>query len=203
MAVIAIHHDFATGGREAGRLLAGKLGYEYVDKSLFQKIAEDLNVSEGTLKSFENSREYKISNLFSKLYSKSYVQRIVGRDKGVVEEREYQNSLKNLILGIAHDDNVVIMGRAAHYFLKDMENCYRFRFIAPLDWRKQYAMEKLNISADGAEATIERRDTSQLWFNRSVCGEGFDDSYVFHLTLNMGFLTVEKAVNLIAQVVEA
>ncbi len=203
MAVIAIHHDFATGGREAGRLLANRLGYGYVDKSLFQKIAEDLHVSEGTLESFEKSREYKISNLFSRLYSKHYVQRIVGYDKGVVEEHEYQNSLKNLILGIAHDDNVVIIGRAAHYFLKDMENCYRFRFIAPQSWRKQYAMAKLGIAADRAEATIQKRDTNQLWFTRSVCGESFDDSYVFHLTLNMGFLTVDKTANLMAEVIGA
>jgi len=201
MAVIAIHHDFATGGREAGRLLATRLGYEYVDKSLFQKIAEDLHVSEGTLKSFERSREYKISNLFSKLYSKNYVQRIVGYDKGVVEEREYQHSLKNLILGIAQDDDVVINGRAAHYFLRDLENCYRFRLIAPISWRKKYATQKLGISADRAEATIERRDTNQLWFHRSVCGEDFEDPYIFHLTLNMGFLTVKEATNLMAAVV--
>lgn len=193
MAVIAMYNDFATGGREFGRLLAKKLGYEYVDKSLFQKIAEDLHVSEGTLKSFEKSREYKVSNLFSKLFSKNYVQRIVGYDKGVIEEHEYQSSLKSLILGVAQEDDVVIIGRAAHYFLKDMDNCYRFRVIAPMSWRKEYAVRRLGVTADRAEATIERRDTNQLWFHRSVCGEGFDDPYIFHLVLNTGLMPFERA----------
>ena len=121
MAVITISRDFASGGRQLGRLLAKKLDYQHVDKSLFQKIAEDLNVSEKTLESFEKSREYRMSNVFSRIFSKSYIERIVGYDKSVVEEHEYQTSLKNLILGVAQEDNVVIIGRAAYFFLKDME----------------------------------------------------------------------------------
>jgi len=202
MAVIAIYNDFAAGGRELGRLLASELGYEYVDKSLFQKIAEDLHVSEGTLESFEKSREYKISNLFSNLFSKAYVQRIVGHDKGIIEEQEYQNSLKSLILGVAQENDVVIIGRAAHYFLKDMDDCYRFRVIAPLQWRKKYAVEELGIAADRAETTIERRDTNRIWFHRSVCGEGFDDPYIFHLTLNTGLISTERAVAIMASIVK-
>ena len=70
MAVIVVSRSFASGGRELGRLLARRLGYHYVDKSLFQKVAQDLHVSEGTLESFEQSREYRISNLFANLFSK-------------------------------------------------------------------------------------------------------------------------------------
>lgn len=202
MAVIAMYNDFATGGRELGKLLARKLSYEYVDKSLFQKIAEDLHVSEGTLKSFEKSREYKVSNLFSKLFSKNYLQRIVGYDKNVIEEQEYQSSLKSLILGVAQENNVVIIGRAAHYFLKDMDNCYRFRVIAPMARRKEYAVRRLGVTADRAEATIDRRDTNQLWFHRSVCGEGFDDSYIFHLVLNTGLMSLERAASIILALVK-
>jgi cytidylate kinase len=97
MAVITISRNLASGGRELGQLLSKRLGYQYVDKSLFQKIAEDLNVSETALESFEKNREHRISNIFSKIFSKGYIQRIVGYDKSMVEEQEYQSSLKNLI----------------------------------------------------------------------------------------------------------
>jgi cytidylate kinase len=140
MAVFTFTREMATGGRKLGRLLAKKLNYQYVDKSLFQKIAEDLNVSEKTLESFEKSREYQISNTFAKAFSTSYIERIVGYDRSVVEEEEYQKSLRNLILETAREDNVVIIGRAAYFFLKDMKNCYHIRLVAPIDWRKKYAM---------------------------------------------------------------
>jgi hypothetical protein len=41
MAVITISRDFASGGRKLGRMIAKRLDYQYVDKYLFQKIAED------------------------------------------------------------------------------------------------------------------------------------------------------------------
>ena len=197
MAVITITREMATGGRKLGRLLARRLDYQYVDKSLFQKIAEDLNVSERTLESFEKSREYHISNTFAKAFSTSYIERIVGYDKSVVEEEEYQKSLGNLILETAREDNVVIIGRAAYFFLKDMKNCYHIRLVAPMDWRKKYALENYKIRPDRVQKFIEKRDRNLHWFRRSICGVGFDNSLLFHLTLNMSRTPIEKAVELI------
>ncbi|MBW2603991.1 MAG: cytidylate kinase-like family protein [Deltaproteobacteria bacterium] len=200
MAVITISREMATGGRKLGRLLAKRLAYQYVDKSLFQKIAEDLNVSERTLESFEKSREYQISNIFAKAFSTSYIERIVGYDKSVVEEEKYQKSLGNLILETAREDNVVIIGRAAYFFLKDMKNCYHIRLVASTDWKEKYALENYKISPDRVHGFIEKRDKNLRWFLRSICGAGFDDSLWFHLTLNMSRTPVEKAVELIMSV---
>jgi cytidylate kinase len=201
MAVIVVSRSFASGGRELGRLLARRLGYHYVDKSLFQKIAQDLHVSEGTLESFEQSRQYRISNLFANLFSKSYIQRIVGYDKTVVEESEYQDRLQSLILGVAKEDGAVIIGRAAHYFLRDMKNCYRFRLIAPMEYRKKYVVEKLGVTPSQAQRVLERKDRNQAWFDRSVCGEEHDSPLLFHLTVNMGEVSLDKAVGIVLSVV--
>ena len=201
MAVITISRSFASGGRELGRLLARNLGYHYVDKSLFQKIAETLDVSEGTLESFEQSREYRISNIFSNLFSKSYIQRIVGYDKTIVEEKEYQSSLENLIRGVAEEDNAVIIGRASHYFLRDMGNCYRFQLVAPMDYRLDYAAEKLGLSRTQAQSVIERKDKNQEWFYRSVCGDDYNSPLFFHLIVNMSLISLEKVGETILSVV--
>jgi cytidylate kinase len=197
MAVITITREMATGGRKLGRFLAKRLNYQYVDKTLFQKIAEDLNVSERTLESFEQSREYQISNTFAKAFSTSYIERIVGYDKSVVEEEEYQKSLGNLILETARKDNVVIIGRAAYFFLKDMKNCYYIQLVAPMAWREKYALENYNVRLDRVQKFIEKRDRNLHWFRRSICGPGFDEPHWFHMTLNMSRTPIEKAVELI------
>ena len=202
MAVFTITREMATGGRKLGRLLAKKLDYQYVDKSLFQKIAEDLDVSERTLESFEKSREYQISNTFAKVFSTSYIERIVGYDRSVVEEEEYQKSLGNLILETAREDNVVIIGRAAYFFLKDMKNCYHIRLVAPIDWRKKYALENYKIRSDRVQGFIEKRDRNLFWFRRSICGAGFDDPLWFHMILNTSKTSSEKAVELIMSVAD-
>jgi cytidylate kinase len=203
LAIISVYKSFATGGREVGRVLAKNLAYQYVDKSLFQEIAEALHVSEGTLESFEQSRQYRISNIFSNLFGKSYIQRIVGYDKSVVEEKEYQNSLKKLVLTVADEDNAVIIGRASHYFLRDKKNCFRFRLVAPLDFRLRYAVEKHGISPSQAQSVIERRDRNHEWFHRSVCGDNYDSPLLFHLTVNTGLISIEKTADIILSVVGA
>lgn len=200
MAVIAVSRSFASGGRELGRLLARHLNYHYIDKSLFQKIAQDLHVSEGTLESFEQGRAYRISNLFSSLFSKSYIQRIVGHDRTVVEETEYQKSLRKLIRGVAKEDGAVIIGRAAHYFLSETQNCYRFRLIAPMEWRRKYAVEKIGLSPAQAKKVIEGKDKNRVWFHRLVCGEDYDDPLLFTLVLNMGQVSMEQAVAIVLSV---
>ena len=201
MAVITINRNLSSGGRKLGRLLSKKLNYAFVNKSLFQKIAEDLNVSERTLASFEKSREYRISNIFAGLFSKNYIQRIVGHDKSVVEEQEYQNSLKNLILEVAKEDNVIIVGRASYYFLRDLENCYHVRLVASMDWRKKFTAENLGISNRKIESTLNKSDTNQIWFRRLICGEDYDNPHFFHLTINMDAVSFEKAVDISASLV--
>jgi cytidylate kinase len=135
------------------------------------------------------------------LFSKRYIQRIVGYDKTVVEESEYQDRLQSLIVGVAKEDGAVIIGRAAHYFLRDMKNCYRFRLIASMEYRKKYAVEKLGVAPSQAERVLERRDRNQAWFHRSVCGEEYDSPLLFHLTVNMGVFSLEKAAGIVLSVV--
>ncbi len=196
MAVITITRRYASGGRKLGKLLAKRLNYDYVDKYLFQKVAENLQVSEGTLESYEKGRQYRISNYFARLFSKDYIERIVGHDKTVVEEGDYQDALRNLVLEVAEQDNVVIIGRAANFFLKDVQNCYHLCLVASEDWRKNYAVKTLGVRPSEVGRILEERDRNHIWFLQTICGEGFDDSLLFHLTLNMDRVPFEKAVEL-------
>ena len=200
MAVIAIRHEFATGGRVLGQLIAEKTGYQFVDKYVFQRIAETLSVSEDALESFEKSRHYYFTNLFTKLISENYLERIVGHDRTVVSEKEYQESLQNLIQEIALKDNVVIVGRASCYFLKDFDDCYRVRVIAPMEWRSKYTVEKLGIPAKKVKNIIAERDKIQKWFLRMLCGSEVDDRHLFHISLNMEIDSFNRAADAIMAV---
>jgi cytidylate kinase len=197
MAIITLRHEFATGGRELGQYIADRIGYRFVDKYLFQKIAKDLSVSGDALESFEKSRHYYITNLFLRIISKNYIDRIVGHDRSVLCEIEYQNALKKLITEVAAKDNVVILGRAACYFLQDLQDCFRIRICAPMEWRERYAVEKLKIPADKVKKVIAERDKSQCWFFKTICGEDYNERYLYHVTLNMGIDSIERAAQIV------
>ncbi len=196
MAVITISRKYASGGRKLGRHLANVLNYKYVDKYIFQKVADSLQVSEGTLASFEESGQYRIANMFSSLFSKSYIERIVGYDKTVVQENEYQKALKNLVMAVAQEDNVVIVGRAGYFFLQNLHDCYRIRLIASKEWRRKYAIEKLRVRPAKADGILQQRDSNQEWFMSMICGAAADDPHLFHLTVNMDVVSFEQAFEL-------
>jgi len=197
MAVIAIRHEFAAGGRELERMLAEKTGYRFVDKYIFRSMAEALSVSDDALSGFEKSRLYHFTNIFLNLISKEYIQRIVGRDRSIVNEKDYRQALRQLIFQVAETDNVVIMGRASCYFLKDYKNCYRFRIYAPIEWRERYAVQKLNVPADCARKVVRHHDKNQRWFLREICGDVCDNRELYHVAVNMGMVSFEKAVEVI------
>ena len=197
MAVITIRHAFATGGRELGQYIADRIGYRFVDKYLFQKIANNLSVSGDALESFEKSRHYYITNLFLRIIPKNYIDRIVGHDRSVLCEIEYQNALKKLITEVAAKDNVVILGRAACYFLQNLQDCFRIRILAPMEWRERYAVEKLKFPADKVKKIIAEKDASQRWFFKTICGEDYNERYLYHVTLNMGIDSFERAAQIV------
>ena len=58
----------------------------------------------------------------------------------------------------ALENNVIIIGRAAYFFLKDMKNCYHIRLVAPMDWKNKYALENYKISPDRVQEFIETED---------------------------------------------
>ena len=194
MAVIAIHRRYASGGRKLGRALARRLNFDYVDKYLFQKVADSLQVSGGKLESSEKALRYRISDIFSRVFSKHHIERIVAYDETVVEEGEYQDALKALVLEVAEHDNVVIIGRAAHFFLKDVRNCYRLCLVASEDWRRKHAKATLGVRPSEVERILAERDRNHRWFIRTICGEDFDDPHLFHLSLNMDLIPFEQAV---------
>ncbi len=91
----------------------------------------------------------------------------------------------------------MILGRAACYFLQDLQGCFRIRIRAPMEWRERYAVDKLKIPADKVKKVIAERDKSQRWFFKTICGEDYSEEYLYHVTLNMGIDSFERAAQIV------
>jgi hypothetical protein len=70
-----------------------------------------------------------------------------------------------------------------------------------MEYRKKYVVEKLGVTPSQAQRVLERKDRNQAWFHRSVCGEEHDSPLLFHLTVNMGEVSLDKAVGIVLAVV--
>ena len=112
--IITISREFGSGGRFIGEEIAKKLGYEFYDKTIIGKIAEETGFSE---KFIEEKAEYApTKNIFSYAF--------VGRNSSGMSIEDYLNSIqRKIILDAVEKGPCVIVGRCDDYILKDREDC--------------------------------------------------------------------------------
>ncbi|MBW1981895.1 MAG: cytidylate kinase-like family protein [Deltaproteobacteria bacterium] len=198
MAVITISRKYASGGRKLGKLLSKNLNYAYVDKSHFQLVAERFHAKGKNWQPAEEHSGHTVSDIFFKFFSGLHIERIAAYDKTLVKDQQYQESLRDLLLAVAEKDNVVIVGRAAHFFLQDVPDCLHVRLAASFEWRRNYAHHTLGILPSRVARILEAKDRNHEWFLRTICGKKFGEPQLFHLTLSMDLIDLEKAAAFLA-----
>ncbi len=111
--IVTIGREFGSGGRELGRKLAEKLGFEYYDNEIVTQIAERTALSEQYVREVIERSPHELFPItvgHSFTYISSYA-----LDKKQAVFREKENVLKKM----AETSNCVIVGRCADYILKD------------------------------------------------------------------------------------
>ena len=112
--IITVSREFGSGGRYIAEQVAKRLGYQYYDKQIIAKVAEETGLSE---KFIEGEGEYAPKQHFL-----SYA--FVGRDQQGLSlgDRMYAAQRK-IILDVAEKEPCVIVGRCADEILKEREEC--------------------------------------------------------------------------------
>ena len=73
--IITISREFGSGGRHIGELTAKRLGYDYYDKTIIQKIAEESGLSEEFIERSGESAPSK--NIFAYAFCRKRQHRIL------------------------------------------------------------------------------------------------------------------------------
>ena len=112
--VITIGREFGSGGREFGRLLAEKLGYEYYDKEIITEIAKKTSLSETYVKQIVEQTPHSLfpittGNAFA-YYGNNHLYNV----QSIFREQT------NVITEMAKKSDCVIVGRCADYILEDL-----------------------------------------------------------------------------------
>lgn len=186
--IITISREFGSGGRFIGEEIAKKLGYEFYDKTIIGKIAEETGFSE---KFIEEKAEYApTKNIFSYAF--------VGRNSSGMSIEDYLNSVqRKIILDIVERGPCVIVGRCADYILKDREDCANV-FIHGEMKNKLERIERIyNLSTKEAEKLIQETDRKRSINYKYYTEQIWGKSQNYTLTLNSSKLGYDKVIDII------
>jgi len=202
MAVITISRHFGAGGWTLGERLAKKFGYHYVNEGMITEVAAKTNVSLEQVRALEERGSDKLLRFLNKIVKTSYVERLTSDKYGFVDEKIYVDVVRKLIQELYEQGDVVIIGRGSQYILKGLANTWHILLVGDLQYRIRFVMNKYQLSESEAEKAIQKRDQTRTRFlNFFSEGEFHDDPLLYDLILNMSRLSLEKAEQLIEDLI--
>ena len=111
--IITISREFGSKGRTIGKKLAEKLGYNFYDSSIVDKVA----IESGYHKDFIKDHAEYASSSHSFVFSFYRTNAVMGNGTSIYDEIFIAQ--QKVILDIAKEGNAVIVGRLADYILRD------------------------------------------------------------------------------------
>lgn len=188
--VITVTRQFGSLGRLIAKSVADKLGYEYYDRDIVEKAAEELG-----------EPVYSLSEYGEHSYTK-YGKMMFPLGYGVKNKQKKLFEIeRRVILELASKKNCVIVGRCSDYILAEVNKKKHFSvFIyAPYEARFNYCLKELGLTPEGAEVYIEKVDSARKVFYKEHTGEGFDSLKYRNMLIDSSFMSKDKIVDLICE----
>ena len=201
MSVITISRQFGAGGKTLGKLIAKKLNYTLVDEDIIEKVAEKAKVSVDWVQDFEKEAGSTLQTFMSGLISKSYVERILGKEHGFLDEAKYVETLKDVVTQIAKDDDVVFIGRGGQYILQDHPKAFHILLIAEKLDRINFMKKHYKLSYGEATQIVETMGKRRINLYKRFGKKDYDQPELYHVVLNMSKLSMEEASDFVYRMV--
>ncbi|WP_419659222.1 hypothetical protein Dvar_81080 [Desulfosarcina variabilis str. Montpellier] len=201
MAVITISRQFGAGGVTLGKMVADELGYTFADSDIIQRVAKEANVSTNWVESFEKEAGSKLSRFVSSMVSKRWLDRILGDERGYLDEQIYLDYLVLIIAQFADEGDVVILGRGSQYILNDHPDAFHVLLVDDLENRINFMMKQYDLSRKKAERMVENEDQRRINLYKRLGKSDFESPRLYHLVLNMGKTDLQTAKGMICEMV--
>ena len=195
--IITIGRQFGSGGGEAGKLVAERLGYKFYDNEILTMAAEASGLSPAAVSRFDEQPGNSL------IYS-MYMSTIPTGDMLPINQ-QLAFAQFNAIRVAARQDNCVYIGRCADYVLRQRRDVVDLFIHADMEFRKQRviaAPEVYHITAENVERAIRKQDKKRAdYYNFFTHGSwGSADNY--HLALDSSYLGIEGVADAIVYFVQ-
>lgn len=191
--VICISREVGCGAVNVANLLASELDkkaickkWKVLSKEILHQSAQELNMDPFLLRKHLNEGD---RNLFDDILS-------AFTEKRHKSDRKINQTLIDLIYSSASDGYCIIVGRAGHIIVRDIEKSLLIRLTAEHDWRAKQIMEKNNLNLRQAIEFIDKTEQERENFRKRFA-EGNDKNDVFDLTINLSRMTIDETIAVI------
>ena len=195
--IITISRQFGSGGRTVGHLVAEKLGIPFYDKELVEHIALESGFAPHYVE--EHGEHAPGKSIFSYAFAS---QGVPGVMNGLSTADFLWNIQCTAILQLAEKGPCVIVGRNADYILKDRKDVFHAYIHADLDFRADRIVRLYGESEKSPIARLQEKDKRRKLNYQHYTGRTWGDANNYDISLNTAVIGVEKAAEIILDLVQ-
>jgi cytidylate kinase len=218
MSIITLSRQLGAGGSETAAGVAKALGLRIVDREAIDQAAMEAGVPEIALHElgYEGKRGL-VQRILDALKASPAIPSVVEmqrRDAGTslpmprgiftparpllsAAMEEYVRMVGMVILDMAAEGNVLIMGRASQVILRDHLEALHVQIVAPLARRVEKRMRIEGLTQREATQKILASDQARADFLRRYYGVNWLDPQLYDLVVNTGRTSIQTAVQLV------
>jgi cytidylate kinase len=205
MTTITVTRDYGCGGHEIATRVRDILGYQFFDGPFLRQVATEVGLSRNEAVDFTED-DYKVKTFMERLISFNPAEMRISPtstkemqhlDVPRFDDADSVELVKAVIHFAYERGNVIIVGRGAQVVLRNQPNTLHVRIIAPLETRLKNVQESEKLSLPAARQYLEGRDKSTRDYLARFFSTHWDDTFLYHLTINTGYCQIEQAAQLI------
>ena len=180
--IITIAREHGSAGKQIGRLVAEKLEIPFYYKEMTALAAQESGLDKEFVSDLNKNTPERLYHLY---LSTQVVQHAVTAQYKIIHK-------------IAKEGSCVIVGRAADYVLKDVENVVKIFIYAPQEYKIKKVMEVYKDTYEEALENIQRSDHARAAYYENISGKKWGERHQYDLLLDSS-AGVEKSAEYIVQ----
>jgi hypothetical protein len=189
---LTISREAGAGGSEIAAIAGKRLGWKVLDKNLLDHVAERFHHDRSMLKLVDETRSNWVFDVLG-----------TWMDNTVIPHETYVSQLSRIILALAHQSNIIFVGRGAR-FLLPREKVLAVRLVASEGFRVKRLMHVFDLSEADARRYMRDADKGRHEFVQRFFHHDITDPHLYDMVINTEGLGLEgSAEEIVAAVCHA
>jgi len=169
---------------------------------MIREVAKKVKVSSDHVRAFEKAAGTRLMKFLDKIVSRDFIDRLISEKYGYMDEKGYVDVVRSIIQELYEQGDMVIIGRGSQYILKGCENTWHILLVGDLEHRIRFIADKYQLTDNEAQKAIKRADQIRGHFLDLFSVQGsHDDPLSYDMVLNMRTVSMEKAEELIVELI--
>lgn len=182
---VLISREMGAGGRSVAALLGERLKWQVFDRQIVDEIARHVRIRQQLIGSLDEHVRGRLEE---------FIRDFLGEK--ILAPEGYLYGLRQTLLALGHQGNVVIVGRGAHYVLP-MQFGLSVWMVAPVEIRIERVAKLEGITSEAARLLIAHIDAEREKFVHTHFQRRPRNPLDFDIVINTGYLTYEETAEIL------